>query len=156
MAARLEGKIQRRAFGSASRLFQRNDFSVIGAGEAMIAGADNFFAALLQRALDTVGDRLDGVDADRPFFAGAFQTVDDLHAVVGFAPAVFLDDQRHHLLDSFVGRKTPATVLAFAPAPDHVAILAQARIDHAILDFVAKRALHFIIRGYYKPRLRLS
>ena len=113
---------------------------------------DFFFAALLQRPLDAVGDRFDGVDADRPFFTGALETVDDLDPVIAFAPAVFLDHQRHHLLDPLVGREAPGAALALAPAPHHVAVLAQSRIDDSILGLVAKGTFHSVNEDQIEDR----
>ncbi len=105
--------------------------------------ADDFFlATLLQRPFDAVGDRFDGVNADRPLLAGALETIDDLDPVIALAPAILLDHQRHHLLDPLVGGETPGAALALAPAAHHVAVPTQARIDHSILDLMAKGTFH--------------
>ena len=105
---------------------------------------DFFFAAFLNRSFDPVSDRFDGIDADGTFFAGPFQAIDDLQTIVALAPSVFFDDERHHFLDSLVGGKASAAAPALAPAPDHVAVFAQARVDDAIFRLMAKGTFHSV------------
>jgi len=115
--------------------FPHERFADDGAGDFLLA-------PLLQIAFDTISDRIDGIDTDRPFLTGALEPVDDLDPVVALASTVFLDHHRHHFLDPLVGCKAPIAAGAFPPAPNHIAVLAQARIDDAIIRLVTERTLH--------------
>src|SRR5918996_1500641 len=105
-----------------------------------------FFTALLNGSLDAVRDHFDRIAAHRTLFARALQAVDDLEAIVAFAPAVLFHHQRHHLLNPLVSGKAPITPLALPPPPDHVAVLAQSRVDDSIAGLVAKGTFHGVNR----------
>jgi hypothetical protein len=85
-----------------------------------------FFTAFLKISLDPVGDGFDRIDADRPLLTGSFKPIDYFDPFVSLPSTIFLNHQRHHLFDPLISGKSPRTPGALAPAPDHIAILAQA------------------------------
>jgi len=106
-------------------------------------GTRNFlFPPLLQISFDTVSNRLYRVDAHGTLLACSLQPVDNLDPVVAFSSTVFLNHQRHHFFHPLISGKPTVTIGALSPAPDHVAVFAQARIDNAIVSLMAEGTLH--------------
>ena len=103
-----------------------------------------FVAPLLEAALDSVRDRLNGIDAYRPFFTGALKTINDLEAIITLPPAVLLYNQRHHLFDTLVGGETPAALRTLPAAADHAVIFTQPGIDYAVIGLMAEGTFHWI------------
>jgi hypothetical protein len=96
----------------------------------------------LKTSFDTIGDSLNDIDTHRALLAGTLEPADDLDSVIAFSPPVFLDYERHHFLHPFISRKPPAAMRTLPPSPDHIAVLAQARINDPVIGLVAEGTLH--------------
>jgi hypothetical protein len=96
----------------------------------------------LQAALDPIGNRFYRVDAYGTLFACSLKPVDNLDPVVTFPSAVFFNHQWHHFLDPLISGKPTVAIGTLAPPPDHIAVLAQAGIDHSIIGLMAEGTFH--------------
>ena len=86
----------------------------------------SFSDAFLQRALDAIGDRLEGGDADRTLLARLQQAGDELLPLEPFAAAVFLHHHVRDLVDPLVAGESLAAAEAFAAPADDFALAALA------------------------------
>src|SRR5215472_1721527 len=100
------------------------------------------FARFLQLALDLANHRLEPIQRHWALFTGLFQAGENLLAVKGLAPTIFLDDERIELLDSLVGGKSALALQALASAANDRALVGLTRVDHLVLRFLTKRATH--------------
>src|SRR5205807_1058775 len=82
---------------------------------------------LLQAALDPVDDRLDLLGGDGSLLAGELDAGDHLLPIEVLAAAVLLHHHGQDLLDPLVGGEAALAAEAFAPPPDHRALVGEAR-----------------------------
>src|SRR5687768_15231835 len=104
--------------------------------------ADFFFRALLQRALDAIGDRFERRDAHRALFTRLQQARDELLPLEPLPAAVFLHDHIRDFVDPLVAGKPLAAPEAFAPPANHFPFAALARVDDLIPEMSTVRTLH--------------
>src|SRR5688500_14357489 len=97
---------------------------------------------LLQGRLDTVGDPLEGGDADRTLFAGLEQPGHEFLPLESFAAAVFLDHHVRDLVDPFVAGEPPAAAQTFTAPADDLPFLALPRVDDLVAEVRAVGTLH--------------
>src|SRR5712671_4287418 len=110
------------------------------------------FAELLEPTLDAVDDRLDLLGGDGPLLAGKLDAGDHFVAIEVLAAAVLLHHHREDLLHPFVGGEAPLAAQAFAPPPDHRALVGETRVDDLVLQLGAERAFHVMRSGRASSR----
>src|SRR5690348_12140380 len=85
----------------------------------------------------------DALLRDRPLVERAVETGAQLARIERLAPAVALDDRRQFQFHRFYRREPLATRRAFATPADGRAFLRNARVDHAGVDVLAERTMHY-------------
>src|SRR6202043_874389 len=105
--------------------------------------ARHFLAAEFRGSgLDAVRDLFNCFHRDRPLFAGALDTRDDLEAIIRLAAAVLLDHHRSGFFDALVSGEAPFAGSAHAPAPDGRAITRHAGVNDAVAAMAAEGTTH--------------
>jgi hypothetical protein len=105
-------------------------------------GRDLLVARVHQLPLDLIDHPIELFLRHRALLAGAAEASEDLHPVEGFATIVALHHQGEHLLDPLVGGVATLAAFALAPTPRDLATGGESRVDDAVVEAAAERALH--------------
>src|SRR5207247_7735731 len=115
---------------------------------------DLFFGPVLERRLDTIGDRFERRHADRPLLARLQQAGDEFLALEPLARAILLHHHVGDFVDPLVAGESFSAFEALAPAPDGLAFPALTRVHDFVAQVTAVGTLHRVIfRALYRMTL---